>query len=62
MPTIHAQEKEGKSLCGKKTGLAMSVSNFHKAIKEDDLAIILGGCNRCMEIVKKRNESKTKLS
>ena len=58
MPTIHCLIEEGKSVCGKTKGLCMELEHFKKAMKE---GFFLGGCNSCIEIVKKMKKTKKKV-
>lgn len=51
MPTVHCIVEDGKSLCGKTKGLCMELPDFKKEMKE---AFFLGGCLKCIEIVKKK--------
>lgn len=54
MPTIHAQQEPmRKSLCGKRQGLSMSVADFKKEMKKP---FFLGGCGRCIEIIKAKSK------
>lgn len=57
MPTIHCQVEEGKSLCGKRKGLSTDLKEFKKRMKS---IFFLGGCSKCIEIVKAKYSGKQK--
>lgn len=59
MPTIHAMEN-GKILCGKKKGMYADIKEWMKPLRQQPDAILIGGCNKCQQIVDHRKELKPK--
>lgn len=57
MPTIHCIVEDGKSLCGKTKGLCQELRDFKKSMKD---VFFLGGCLKCIEIVKQKYSRKSK--